>query len=137
MSENNRFSALLSQLSAEIASARAGDTSGQFPILDIVGNLRDQAVKQGGLEPLVKICADAWERLVTIVESGKPFSADDIAWLNDLLARVQALAGASAPAAAAPAAPGASLPGEAAVAAQPDPFAEEDPLVLNLADDAE
>ncbi|HEV2694313.1 MAG TPA: chemotaxis protein CheA [Verrucomicrobiae bacterium] len=137
MSDNSRFTALLAQLSTEIAGARAGDTSGQFPILDIIGNLKDRAVKQGGLQPLEKACADAWERLVTIVESGKPFSTEDIVWLKDLLLCVQAQAGTADMAAAAPAAPASSPSVEAAVVAQPDPFAEEDPLVLNLADDAE
>src|SRR5450756_769717 len=138
MSENNRFTALLPQLSVEVAGARAGDTTGQFPILDIIGNLRDEAVKRGGLQPLEKLCADAWERLVTIVESGRPFSTEDIVWLNDLLSRVQALAGtALPPAAAASAAPTVTLPPATAAPVKTDPFAEEAPLNLNLADDTE
>jgi len=143
MNQNNRFPALLSQLTAEITSARAGDTSGQFPILDIIGNLRDEAVKQGSLPLLEAICADAWERMVKIVESGQPFLAEDIAWLKDLLLGVVAQTEApgsaptTSPATVAPAAPALDLPLEAAVVAPADPYAEEAPLNLNLADDAE
>jgi len=151
MSDTTRLSTLITQLSAEIAGARAGDSSGQFPILDIIGNLRDEAVKHGGLPLLEVICADGWERMVKIVESGNSFVADDIAWLQDLLLGVQAqtervnLPMPAAPAApvvvavaAAAAKPVPSLPPETPAAPAPSGApAEEAPLTLNLADDAE
>jgi two-component system chemotaxis sensor kinase CheA len=139
MSETNRLPVLTAQLQVEIASARAGDTAGQFPILDIVGNMRDEAAKQKNIPALVTLCADAWERLVKIVESGQPFSAADIAWLKDLLTRVSASAGAEG---SSPVPNLLTAREEAATpppkfAAAPEPLAEEAPLNLNLADDAE
>jgi len=138
MNDASRLLTLITQLSAEIAGARAGDSQGQFPILDIIGNLRDEAVKGGGLKPLEALCADAWERMVKIVESGQPFVADDISWLSELLSRVQALAGgADAAAAVAPAAAPVPAPAKIEAAPKADPHTEEAPLVLNLADDTE
>ena len=139
MSASNRFPILTAQLQAEIAGARAGDTAGQFPILDIVGNLRDEAAKQKTIPALVTLCSDAWERLVKIVESGQPFSADDISWLTDLLTRVSAGAGAdgsSIPLASPTARDLTPVPAPAPVVVAA-PLTEEAPLMLNLADDAE
>ncbi|HYG23623.1 MAG TPA: chemotaxis protein CheA [Verrucomicrobiae bacterium] len=73
---------LLDALGMEIVTAQAGSTEGQFPILDLLGNLRDSA----GDNPVLRTrSAEAWERMVTVVESGKPFSDADIQWLNNLL----------------------------------------------------
>jgi two-component system chemotaxis sensor kinase CheA len=145
MSDRSRLLKLTGHLRAEIQAARAGDTQGQFPILDLIGNLRDEATAQGDLAPLVAMCAEAWERTVRIVESGTPFSADDIAWLHDLLARVQALAGSTdTPAATSTtvavtptptSTPPAPSPAPATAAAAP--LAEEIPLNLNIGDDAD
>jgi two-component system chemotaxis sensor kinase CheA len=153
MSDRSRLLKLAGHLRAEIQAARAGDTQGQFPILDLIGNLRDEAGAETELAPLATLCAEAWERTVRIVESGQPFTADDIVWLNDLLARVQTLAGgtesSTAPAAPAPATPpslpllpepGAPPAPAAAVAVnieEPAVPAEEPPLNLNLAEDAD
>ena len=92
MSDRSRLLKLAGHLRAEIQAARAGDTQGQFPILDLIGNLRDEAGANAELSALATLCTEAWERTVRIVESGQPFSPDDIIWLNDLLARVQTLA---------------------------------------------
>src|SRR5579872_5408289 len=106
MSDRSRLLKLAGHLQAEVQAARAGDTQGQFPILDLIGNLRDDAGAHGGLPELVNLCSEAWERTVRIVESGQPFTADDISWLKDLLARVQALIDpAASSTAAAPSAP--------------------------------
>jgi two-component system chemotaxis sensor kinase CheA len=155
MSDRSRLLKLTGHLQAEIQAARAGDTQGQFPILDLIGNLRDEAGSHADLAGLVKTCSDGWERTVRIVESGQPFSADDIAWLKDLLARVQALgdpaASSSAAVAPAPATPPASpasvapapAPAPAASAApasapaEPPLPAEEAPLNLNLTEDTD
>ncbi len=148
MSDRSRLLKLAGHLQAEVRAARAGDTQGQFPILDLIGNLRDEAGGQADLADLVTLCSGAWERTVRIVESGQPFSADDISWLNDLLARVQALAGmtdsstimampAPATSPATPPQP-AAAPAVAVTAAEdPQVPAEEAPLNLNLADDAD
>ena len=154
MSDRNRLSKLTGHLQAEIVAARAGETQGQFPILDLVGNLRDEAGADPALAVLTAACAEAWERVVRIVESGRPFSADDITWLNDLLSRVQALvspaASSTASATPAPAAtqtapppPAASAPippaaaTELAKEAAPEVPPEEAPLKLNLAEDTD
>lgn len=144
MSDRSRLLKLTGHLQAEINAARAGDTQGQFPILDIIGNLRDEAASHAGLSALVTVCAEAWERTVRIVESGKPFSADDISWLHDLLAKVQPLAGgtiSNPDTATTTAAPSVNAPAPVTTTA-PAPAdsgipAEEAPLNLNLADDAD
>ena len=129
---SERLSKLTAQLQTEISGARAEDSQGQFPILDLIGNLRDEAT-QAGRQALEKICGEAWERVVKIVESGNPFLAADISWLNDLLPRLQAAATEvnGFPPVAAPAAP--------AVVASPlaELLAETPPLELNLTDDTE
>ncbi|MGA2246910.1 MAG: chemotaxis protein CheA [Verrucomicrobiota bacterium] len=142
MSDRNRLLKLTGHLQAEIVAARASDTQGQFPILDLVGNLRDEAGTDPAWSALSATCAEAWERVVRIVESGRAFSADDISWLKDLLERVQALAGAAdsstaqtAPASAAQPVP--PTPPLAASAPEPAIPAEDPPLNLSLAQDAE
>ena len=145
MSDCSRLLKLAGHLQAEIGAARAGDTQGQFPILDLVGNLRDEAATHTDKAALAAFCAEAWEHIVKIVESGAVFSADDISWLKELLARVQALAGladsSSAAALPAPGAPNAETP--TATPAMSPPAAlvpnalEELPLTLNLAEDTE
>jgi two-component system chemotaxis sensor kinase CheA len=130
---SERLSKLTAQLAVEISTARANDTSGQFPILDLIGNLRDEALKCG-LPALEKTCGDAWEKMVQIVESGKAFSADEIVWLNELQSRVSAPAATTDSSSVPAAAPVAPLP---ETAPANDPIAETPPLELNLADDAE
>ena len=148
MSDRSRLLKLAGHLQAEILAARAGDTQGQFPILDLIGNLRDEAAAQADLPILVTTCAEAWERLVRIVESGQAFAAEDIGRLQDFLAHVQALTGltdsSTAKTANTPAlfpatmsVPLASLPPEAENAAEPALPPEEPPLNLNLAEDAD
>lgn len=142
MSDRNRLLKLAGHLQAEIRAAKAGDSQGQFPILDLIGNLRDEAGTGGELSALGVACSEAWERVVRIVESGQPFTAEEIAWLHDLLARVQALAGladsSTASSTPLPAAPPAIEPETAAPAvAEAGAMAEEAPLNLNLAADAD
>jgi two-component system chemotaxis sensor kinase CheA len=145
MSDHSRLLKLAGHLQAEIRAARAGDSQGQFPILDLIGNLRDEAAAQANMSALVTTCAEAWERLVRIVESGQPFTPADVVWLQDLLARVQTLAGLADSAAAtappapvpSPAAPPKPVANAAPAAEDTGVLAEEAPLNLNLADDAE
>ena len=152
MNDRSRLLKLAGHLQAEIQAARAGGTQGQFPILDLIGNLRDEAGLHAGLSALVALSADGWERTVRIVESGQPFSADDISWLQDFLARVQALAGmadssstnaapspATLPAAPADPVSGPSSQALPAPALEPETtgLAEEAPLILNLGEDTD
>ena len=140
MSDRSRLLKLAGHLQAEIHAAKAGDSQGQFPILDLIGNLRDEAGAHAELSALATLCTEAWERLVRIVESGQPFQADEISWLHELLARIQTLTGspASAPPLTAPPAPAAKIEMPPATemheAGVPQ---EEAPLNLNLADDTE
>jgi two-component system, chemotaxis family, sensor kinase CheA len=130
---SERIAKLTAQLAGEISSARANDTAGQFPILDLIGNLRDEALKCN-LPELEKACAAAWEKMVQIVESGKAFSPEEILWLNELQTRVSApatVAESSAAPAAEPVAP------KIETAPANDILAETPPLELNAADDAE
>jgi two-component system chemotaxis sensor kinase CheA len=117
--------------------------------LDLIGNIRDEAGAIPALKSLATLCGEAWERMVRIVESGQNFSAADISWLKDLLARVQAQGGpvdcssaATVPAPATPppmAAPttAPASPPTAKATSETDVLAEEAPLILNLTDDTE
>ncbi len=148
MSDCSRILKLAGHLQAEIGAARAGNAQGQFPILDLIGNLRDEAGPHASLAAMVPLCANAWERVVTIVESGAAFAAEDIAWLHELLAQVQALVGQlnspvppAPPAPSAPVVPVIATPVVAAglppAAPAPDEALEELPLTLDLAADTE
>lgn len=142
MSSSDRLTTLLDSLGMEIVTAQAGSSQGQFPILDLLGNLRDQAEGKPELMETHRRCAHAWERMVQIVESGKAFTAEEINWLNDLLTFLQKAvrANSAAPATAAET-PVESAPAKAEpalVAAEPATEAsEEAPLVLNISEDAE
>ncbi|MBC8094429.1 MAG: chemotaxis protein CheA, partial [Akkermansiaceae bacterium] len=142
MTNFEKLQTLLDSLGMEIVTAQAGSSQGQFPILDLLGNLRDQAEGKPELPSMHKRCADAWERMVQIVESGQAFKAEEIQWLNELLTFLQKsvragsseLETVSAP--PAPPAPAITVVVEAA----PAPVAastEEAPLNLNIAEDAE
>jgi two-component system, chemotaxis family, sensor kinase CheA len=91
MTVPGRLQNLLDSLGMEILTAQAGSDAGQFPILDLLGNLRDESVAEADLAGLHARCAGAWERVVRIVESGQPFTDEEIAWLNNLLGEIQAL----------------------------------------------
>jgi two-component system chemotaxis sensor kinase CheA len=152
MSDANRITKLAGQLAVEVSTAKAGDTQGQFPILDLIGNLRDEAKD---IPKLAAFCADAWERMVKIVESGANFSLDDIAWLQVLLVQIRAFASqapALPPATTPTILPELPPPAPAVVATIPVPapaspsttdsagptvHTDDPPLNLNLADDAE
>ncbi|HTI98665.1 MAG TPA: chemotaxis protein CheA [Dongiaceae bacterium] len=131
MSDPIRLQKLLDALGMEIVTAQAGSTQGQFPILDLISNLRDEAAGDPALAQLHTECAAAWERHVSIVESGRAFSAEEIAWLNQLLEQVTALAGGEAAPVSAPAAAPAATP---AATEATDPEADA-PFHLNIADD--
>jgi len=136
MNNPERLSKWVAALEREIGSAQAGSSQGQFPILDLLGNLRDEAASKPEWGEPQKICAEAWERMVKIVESGNSFAAADLCWLKDLFPRVQILAGGGN-AAAVPAAPAPPQPSNpppvttAAVAAgAADPGARERTYVV-------
>lgn len=136
MSDPSRLDNLLTGLGMEILTARAGSQEGQFPILDLLGNLRDETAKAAGGEEASAYLNQAWERMAGIVESGNAFAAEDIAWLNELLARARAFAEPGAASAASRA--DASAPLAPAAACEIPPLdTEEGPLTLNLESDAD
>ena len=89
MDKPERTHQLLAALGAEIRQACAGSDGGQFPILDLIGNLRDETVGKPALAAAHSACTGAWEKMVRIVESGQPFSPENIEWLNGLLADIE------------------------------------------------
>jgi two-component system chemotaxis sensor kinase CheA len=144
MNNQERLTKLISSLNFEINGATPGSSQGQFPILDLLGNLRDDSAAIPELSALFKLTADAWEQVVSIVESGQPFKPENITWLKDLHAKIQMLV--SSPAApsspgAAPASEPSSPPTTATPPPPPEPeihaLAEEPALNLNIADDAD
>jgi len=140
MNHQERLSKLVTSLGREIGLAQAGSSQGQFPILDLLGNLRDEFLGQPELGEQQKICAEAWEQMVKIVESGKSFTAEDLHWLNELFTRIGTPAGAAdAPSPAMPM-PGPAdpppVPVPAAEATAPG-ISEEPPLKLDVAGDGD
>jgi two-component system chemotaxis sensor kinase CheA len=142
MNNQERLARLLASLGREIDSAQAGSSQGQFPILDLLGNLRDEAAGKPEWAGPHQICAEAWDRLVKIVESGQSFVAEDISWLKDLFPRIRTLASAvDAPAvSAAPVVSSQStsqpVSAPASEAAAPG-TSEESPLNLDVAGDGD
>ena len=139
MNNQDRLSKLIGSFNFEAGAAQAGSTQGQFPILDLLGNLRDEAAAQPALAALKTLCAEAWERMVKIVESGQPFLAGDIAWLKELTAQIPALvAGPGSSTGAVPAPDPFPLPPPAEPVANAVPeTSDELPLNLNLAEDTD
>ena len=58
---------LIASLGTEIRRARAGSDEGQFPILDLIGNLRDETAGRSELAAIHSASAGAWEKMVRIV----------------------------------------------------------------------
>jgi two-component system chemotaxis sensor kinase CheA len=137
MDNQDRLAKLFGSFNFETGSVLAGSLQGQFPILDLLGNMRDEAAARPGLAALQKVCANAWERMVGIVESGQPFAAGDIAWLKELTAAIAALVGPAGSFGAPPLADFFPLPPSAAPSDLKVEAEDELPLILNLADDAD
>jgi two-component system chemotaxis sensor kinase CheA len=140
LKKTERANQLLALLGREIRQARAGSDQGQFPILDLIGNLRDEFAGAQESAAAHATCATAWEKMVHIVESGQPFNPENITWLNTLLANLENNPAApgqpsapepvSAPPAAASAPTVVPAPAEVSAAAETE-------LILNLASDAD
>ena len=140
MNHQERLSQLVAALGFEIGSAQTGSSEGQFPILDLLGNLRDETAGKAELSEPHTLCAGAWERMVKIVESGKAFAAEDICWLNELIIQIRTPAGGTdSPAVAAVPGPGAPPPPAIAAPAAEAAAAssEEPPLNLDVAADGD
>jgi two-component system chemotaxis sensor kinase CheA len=136
MSSSNRLTTLLDSLGMEIVTAQAGSTQGQFPILDLIGNLRDETSAKAELADAHKRCADSWERMVQLVESGSAFKPEDIQWLNDLLTFLQSALREGSKASM-PVAPVTAAPTPTPEASPAPAETEEQSLTLNISDDAE
>ena len=136
MNNQDRLSQLLDAIGMEVVTAQAGSNQGQFPILDIIGNIRDECAGKPELAGTHGLCAAAWEKMVLIVESGKSFTQADIDWLNDLLVKLQP--GSKAADSKAPAeAPAPATPPPAPDASAPAAADAELVLNLNIDSDAE
>src|ERR1039457_2744868 len=140
MSNQDRLSQLINSLGMEVITAQAGSDAGQFPILDLLGNLRDEAGKTPALAELHQQAAEAWERMVRIVESGQKFKSEEIQWLNELFAKFQSLAGSGKSAEATPRPP--APPSVAVAQDAPAPVkgaaaTEDEPINLNIAADGD
>jgi len=61
--------------------------------------LRDEAAGKSELAAIHSACAEAWEKMVRIVETGQPFSVENVAWLTSVLAQIEkpAVAGREQP----------------------------------------
>ena len=77
---------LLEALAMEIATAQPGSDQGQFPILDLFGNLRDASAGEPALASFHAVADGAASGMIPIVESGKPFTAAHVDWLLQQLA---------------------------------------------------
>ena len=140
MKNPDRAIQILLALGVEVRSACSGSDQGQFPILDLVGNLRDEVAGEPEWAAAHSVSAQAWEKLVHIVESGQPFSQKDIEWLNTLLANLQEQF--SSPDKKTSPAPFAPAPPIATPTVSPAPVksaavVEEMTLYLNIASDAD
>jgi len=134
MKNDGRLSQLLDAIGMEVVTAQPGSTQGQFPILDLLGNLRDETAGEPGLVEIHKLCAVAWEKMVQIVESGQAFTPADIDWLNGLISQLQSGGKTGRTGAAAPTPPPAPASPPAAPSAGPDAEAL---LNLNIAGDGD
>jgi two-component system, chemotaxis family, sensor kinase CheA len=136
---SERTEQLLTSLGMEIMLAKAGSDSGQFPILDLLINLRDlsaDAKELAVFHPHVKQAAD---KMIEIVESGKPFSTENITWLLKAFEEAQKLAGQKAETNSAPE-NSASQPQAPAPNTPPqitDGLPAEQTILINVANDGE
>jgi two-component system chemotaxis sensor kinase CheA len=133
MSSQNRIAQLSNSLRAEITAARPGSHEGQLPILDLLGNLRDEAAGKPGWARLHTLCVGAWERVLAIVESGQAFQPEEVQWLNELPGRIQSLIQPGHASTAKPAQGKAAAPATATVV----PPGEEEPINLKIGDDGD
>jgi two-component system chemotaxis sensor kinase CheA len=138
MSNSNQVETLLTSLGIEILSARAGSHEGQFPILDLLGNLRDGGAQRPAGAQMSALCQQGWERMVEIVESGQPFNAEHIDWLrhlNESLARFARAQEIGATEGARPMIATAPEPAKLPEVAPQD--SEEVSIILNITQDAD
>jgi two-component system chemotaxis sensor kinase CheA len=138
-----KLSSLLERLALEIVLAQPDSDAGQFPILDLLGNLRDESDGVAEAVDFHELAKPAADLMTAIVESGKPFTAGDLDQLNEILPQLQELfktsrqtSGAPSPA---PPATRTAAPEKRAVqpAVAPAEIGEEVPITINIANDGE
>lgn len=136
--EHDRLQSLVGALGTEIVLAKPGSDQGQFPILDLLGNIRDEAARFPAMATLQAEANAGWEKVLAVVESGKPFEADQVQWLGQLFQRLESLA--EDPAAATALAEATPPPAPTPAPPNPSPAAETDeevPLSFNAQTDGE
>jgi two-component system chemotaxis sensor kinase CheA len=82
---------LLEKLAAEVVMAEEGSDSGQLPILDLLGNLRDASASDPLLEQFHACARDSAEYMVTVVEAMKPFAAENLRRLGQVVDQLKQL----------------------------------------------
>jgi two-component system chemotaxis sensor kinase CheA len=129
-------------LGSEISLLKDGSDQGQIPVLFVVSSLRDEAEKVPEYAELFALARQASDTMITVVESGKPFTQQQIEWLNDLYkslqqaANVNKTAGQPAPAEPSKVEPQAPQPAPAAIVPA-SPEYEEYTLEPNIESDAD
>jgi two-component system chemotaxis sensor kinase CheA len=96
MSDPNGLENLLASLGMEILTAHEGSSDGQFPILDLLGNLYEVASKAPVNEEIRAIAERGRKRMMTVAKAAKSFTRADIQWLRQLLTSMQEAAGVEA-----------------------------------------
>ncbi|MBI4026142.1 MAG: chemotaxis protein CheW [Verrucomicrobia bacterium] len=88
---SEKVQGLLDKLAMEIVMAEPGSDQGQFPILDLLGNVRDESTGNAVIVRFHEFARNAADDMATLVETGKPFTAEDLEWLNQVLLQMKNL----------------------------------------------
>ncbi|MBI2947149.1 MAG: hypothetical protein HYY23_05850, partial [Verrucomicrobia bacterium] len=118
---------LLEKLAAEIGAARLGSDDGQFAIIDALILLRNAATGEAKLADFHRLAQDSVPWMMSVLESGQPFNAEQIQKLNQIHRQLKEWADQARGEASATA----SSLGSAAA------LPEETPLVMNIAADGD
>lgn len=124
---SSRIQELLETLASEVNAARIGSDDGQFALVDLFILIRNAATEDSSLSAFHLSAKESVPWMMTIVESGKPFTDDQIGKLKERLAelkRLWDLAGKNASA-------------DAVSAGTSEVLPEEIPLVMNVAADGD
>lgn len=85
------LSEYLDKLAAEIELAGPGSDSGQFPILDLLGNIRDCSPTEPGGNQLHLAASQAAQAMATLLESQRAFTTADLDWLRRVCPQLRKL----------------------------------------------
>jgi two-component system chemotaxis sensor kinase CheA len=80
---------LMEKLATEVVMAEAGSDNGQLPILDLLGNLRDESASEPRMGHFHACARDSAAFMVTIVEAMQPFTAEQLQRLNQIVSQLK------------------------------------------------